>query len=140
MERSFYSMWINITSRFTNTLRVVGFLIVALAVFGWGLHYKMSLYDSPGTRSTAIPHAKLLSQKERPAAWTDVGSIRQEAQRQPSSIFYMQVVLAAIVIGLPIAAARWMRIWPTVWNVRRRQIATTNFFSFRPPPFLRSSI
>jgi hypothetical protein len=132
-------MRINITSRFTHTLRAAGILIVALAVFGWGLHYKLSLYDLPGNHSAAVPHAKLLSQKERPAASTAAGSIRLESRRQPSSIFYARVVLAAIVTALPIAA--WRRLWtrPTVWDARQRQIAETNFFSFRPPPVLNSS-
>ena len=131
MERSNHSMRINITSRCTYALRAVGILIVALAVFGWGLHYKMSLYDSPNSHSTAVPHAKLLSQKERPAASTEAGLIRLESQRQ--------VVPAAIVTGSAIAAPRWMQIRPTVWNARQRQIATTSFFSFRPPPFLNFS-
>jgi hypothetical protein len=139
LERSNHSMRINITSRCTYALRAVGILIVALAVFGWGLHYKMSLYDSPSSHSTAVPHAKLLSQKERPAASTEAGLIRLESQRQPSSNFYLQVVPAAIVTGSAIAAPRWMQIRPTVWNARQRQIATTSFFSFRPPPFLNFS-
>jgi hypothetical protein len=132
-------MQINITSRCTYTTRAVGILIVALAVFGWGLHYKMSLYDSPSNHSTAVPHAKLLSQKERLAASTKVGSIRLESQRQPSSIFYPQVLLTAIVTGSSIADSRWMRTWPMIRNARQRQIAATNFFSFRPPPVPNSS-
>jgi hypothetical protein len=132
-------MRIDITSRCTYTIRAVGILIVALAVFGWGLHYKMSLYNSPSDHSTSVPHAKLLSQKERPAASTDVGSIRLKSQRKPSSIFHPRVVLVAIVSGSPIASPRWMRTWPSVWIDRQRQIAATNFFSFRPPPVPNSS-
>jgi hypothetical protein len=133
-------MRIDITSRFSYTLRVLGILIVALAVFGWGLQYKMSLYNSPSDHSTGIPHAKLLSQKERPAASAEAGLIRLESQRRPSSIFYTQVLLAAIATGLPIAAPGWMQTWPMVWNVRQRQTATTSFFSFRPPPVSTPSI
>jgi hypothetical protein len=132
-------MRINITSRFTHTLRATGILIVALAVFGWGLHYKLSLYDSPGDHSAAVPHAKLLSQKERPAASTATGSIRPESHRQPSSILYPRVAPAAMVTALQIAVWRRLRTRPTVWNARQRQIAEANFFSFRPPPVLNSS-
>jgi hypothetical protein len=139
LERSYHTMRIDNTSRCTYTLRAVGILIVALAVFGWGLHYKMSLYDSPSNHSTAVPHAKLLSQKERPAASAEARSIRLEFQRQPSSIFYPQVVLAAIVTRLPIAAPRWMRTWPTIRAARQQRIAATTFFSFRPPPGPNSS-
>jgi len=133
-------MRLDITSRCTYTIRAVGILIVAFAVFGWGLHYKMSLYASPSSHSTAVPHAKLLSQKERPPASTEAGSTRLESRRQPSSIFYPAVVLAAIVAGLPIAVPQRMLTRPTVWNARQRQIATTNFFSFRPPPVPNPSI
>jgi hypothetical protein len=132
-------MRINITNRCTYTIRAVGILIVALAVFGWGMQYKMSLYDSPSNHSGAIPHAKLLSQKERPAASTEAGSIRLKSQRQPSSIFHPRVVLAAIETGSPLAGQRWMRTWPSVWNARQRRIAATSFFSFRPPPVPNSS-
>jgi len=133
-------MRINITSRGTCTIRAVGILIVALAVFGWGLQYKMSLYNSPSDHSTAIPHAKLLSQKERPAASTDTDWIRLESQRQPSSIFYPSGELAACLAGLQIATPRWVRTWSSLWSARLRQVAATSFFSFRPPPVPNPSI
>jgi len=42
-------------------------LVLALAVFAWGLQYKLSLYHSEARR-TGVPEAKLLSPRERPAS------------------------------------------------------------------------
>jgi hypothetical protein len=43
------------------------FLMLGLAVFLWGISYKLSLYRSE-VAQRAIPAAKLLSQKERPSS------------------------------------------------------------------------
>lgn len=40
--------------------------LLGLAVFFWGLHYKLSLYHSPVQAAHTSAAAKLLSQKERP--------------------------------------------------------------------------
>jgi hypothetical protein len=45
----------------------VSILLLALAVFGWGLHSKLSLYHVRARASETAPIAKLLSQRERPA-------------------------------------------------------------------------
>lgn len=54
--------------RFTRLGILAGGLFVfalAFAVFGWGLHAKLSLYHAPApTASTSV--AKLLSERERP--------------------------------------------------------------------------
>src|SRR5215471_12241846 len=41
------------------------FFGLALAVFAWGLQYKLSLYDPPQAVSHQIPEAKLLSKEEQ---------------------------------------------------------------------------
>lgn len=45
----------------------IGTLALLLAVFGWGLHYKISLYQDLGCSfsSTSVPPAKLLSEAEK---------------------------------------------------------------------------
>jgi len=43
----------------------VSVLLLALAVFGWGLHSKLSLYHVRARVSEATPIAKLLSERER---------------------------------------------------------------------------
>jgi hypothetical protein len=45
----------------------VSILLLALAVFGWGLHSKLSLYHVRAGVSEAVPIAKLLSERERPS-------------------------------------------------------------------------
>jgi hypothetical protein len=45
----------------------VSVLLLALAVFGWGLHSKLSLYHVRARDSETAPIAKLLSERERPA-------------------------------------------------------------------------
>jgi hypothetical protein len=44
----------------------VSILLLALAVFGWGLHSKLSLYHVRARASEVTPIAKLLSERERP--------------------------------------------------------------------------
>jgi hypothetical protein len=46
----------------------LGLLMLCMAVFSWGLQYKLSLYQSKNSIAHLAPEAKLLSQKERPAA------------------------------------------------------------------------
>ena len=45
----------------------VSILLLALAVFGWGLHSKLSLYHIRARTSETAPIAKLLSERERPS-------------------------------------------------------------------------
>jgi hypothetical protein len=44
----------------------VSILLLAFAVFGWGLHSKLSLYHVRARASQNPPIAKLLSERERP--------------------------------------------------------------------------
>ncbi len=46
-------------------LHLAVFALLAMAVFGWGLHYKLSLYHPAERTSIQGPVAKLLSQEER---------------------------------------------------------------------------
>ncbi len=56
----------------------VSILLLALAVFGWGLHSKLSLYHVRAGASEAVPIAKLLSERERPERYC--GTLRSESQ------------------------------------------------------------
>ena len=44
----------------------VSVLLLALAVFGWGLHSKLALYHLRARAAESTPTAKLLSERERP--------------------------------------------------------------------------
>jgi hypothetical protein len=48
----------------------VSILLLAFAVFGWGLHSKLSLYHVRTGASETVPIAKLLSERERPSDTT----------------------------------------------------------------------
>lgn len=111
----------------------VGILFLAIAVFGWGIKYKLSLYDAPGSVSTHIAQAKLLSQKERPF----MGSAMDSAHVLPPpipqpSVFYP--VLLAVVLVCGLRFVRTAKI--TVGDSRQQRCASSSFFSFRPPPVL----
>jgi hypothetical protein len=54
-------------SRQSHFVIGVSVLLLALAVVGWGLHSKLSLYHIRARDSETAPIAKLLSERERPA-------------------------------------------------------------------------
>jgi hypothetical protein len=54
-------------SRQSHFVIGVSVLLLALAVVGWGLHSKLSLYHIRARDSETTPIAKLLSERERPA-------------------------------------------------------------------------
>ncbi len=54
-------------NRHRAVLLPLGLLMLSMAVFGWGLQYKLSLYQGKDSITHLTPAAKLLSQKERPA-------------------------------------------------------------------------
>jgi hypothetical protein len=54
-------------SRQSHFVIGVSVLLLALAVIGWGLHSKLSLYHIRARDSETAPIAKLLSERERPA-------------------------------------------------------------------------
>ena len=71
----------------------VSILLLALAVFGWGLHSKLSLYQLRPRASETLPVAKLLSERERP---TDIA---QQSDLNHGDLH--AVALAATVILIP---------------------------------------
>jgi hypothetical protein len=75
-------------------------LVLAFAVFAWGLHYKLSLY-----RSEAAQHrqaaAKLLSQKERPFAGTEMERLLLHGLPVPVTARASAAPSAATGLALP---------------------------------------
>jgi hypothetical protein len=74
-------------------------IVLALAVFGWGLHSKLSLYHVSAQSSAHAPVAKLLSQRERP-------SDRLEQIALSSADPYMVVFAATALLLLRAAEAK----------------------------------
>jgi hypothetical protein len=104
----------------------LGLLMLSMAVFGWGLQYKLSLYQSKDSISHSAPEAKLLSQKERPVAV----QATVEVQRIPA---WPVVLLVVFTLGLLQAAARYLHfatreaVWPPPQGFLR-------VLFVRPPP------
>ena len=67
--------------------------VLALAVFGWGLHSKLSLYRVTAPTHSHAPIAKLLSQRERPHDGLE------QVAFSPADLH--RVVFAASVLLLP---------------------------------------
>jgi hypothetical protein len=79
----------------------VSILLLALAVFGWGLHSKLSLYHLQASETTPI--AKLLSERERP---TDTA---QHCDLNQGDLHMVALAASAILIPRPIESARAIR-------------------------------
>jgi hypothetical protein len=80
----------------------LGLLMLSMAVFGWGLQYKLSLYQGKDSTSHQVPVAKLLSQKERPATG--------QVLSNPADLPILTIVLiVALAIAFPPSAAWYLR-------------------------------
>jgi hypothetical protein len=108
-------------------------LILALAVLGWGTRYKLSLYDAPGSLSASMPHAKLLSQKERPVASGNANEISATALQALLSIFNSEILVVAVMLGLLLKVAFCVQALAIDYAYQQVR-SSSNFFSFRPPP------
>lgn len=110
----------------------VGLLMLAMAVFGWGLQYKLSLYKGKTSISHLAPEAKLLSQKERPEAWPEVGARPTELSAFPLLPAFIMVLALAPALYLP--AVRYVRTGSTERAPAPLPACVRAVF-FRPPPF-----
>lgn len=109
-----------------------GLLTLSMAVFGWGLQYKLSLYQGKGSIAHLTPEAKLLSQKERPL-------VAQELNTRPThlpafSIFPALLMAASAAIMQP-ATARYARTG-SVEKSRAPLPPCLQALFTRPPPVL----
>lgn len=119
------------------TLNIMGMLLLAVAVFAWGLQYKMSLYNPSSGLAASAPHAKLLSQKERPEPNT--ASIRLDSTQDRFPVSYTIFLFASIVCALVVAVTIQSRSLSLDKGSRQQRFAASDFFSFRPPPVLLPS-
>src|ERR1700760_2176844 len=96
--------------RRASAVTVFATLFLAFTVFGWGTGYKLSLYDPPGSRSTIIPAAKLLSQKERPTTAKVAAQLVPAAPTQETTNYYPAIVFVAFIFGLRHLISTWIRV------------------------------
>ena len=120
------------TNRRIHTLNVMGMLFLAISVFAWGLQYKISLYSPSSGLYAAVPHAKLLSQKERPES--NVASIKQNSTQDRSPVPYTIFLFASILCALVAAVIVQTHGLSLDKGSRQQRFAALDFFSFRPPP------
>ena len=120
-------------NRRVSVFTVFATLFLALTVLGWGTGYKLSLYDPPGSPSTIIPAAKLLSQKERPSTAKVATQLVPAAPAQKTSNYYPAIVFVAFIFSLRLLISTWIGVTTQHGSIAQRS-AHASFFSFRPPP------
>jgi hypothetical protein len=107
----------------------LGLLMLAMAVFAWGLQYKLSLYKDKGSISHSAPAAKLLSEKERPVTAQAIDS----QLTQPPAFPILPALLMLAIVPVFDQTVRYIRLTnaervPTPLPYRLRTVF------YRPPP------
>jgi hypothetical protein len=103
--------------------------VLAFSVFGWGLHSKLSLYETHHEARVAPPIAKLLSEQERPPSYQ-----AQHIRAQSSPVQLHVVAFYIAVAATPVSTEQF-------WLQRNVPPLIPVAFSFdgpsllRPPPF-----
>jgi len=109
---------------------------LGLAVFLWGLHYKVSKYDLWGTASPRPVPVKLLSQNEQPPQESSQLNRHRKAiatvlKFASQSLLWLLFVQACLLRAVPACTKR------TISRIRRVRPGTAlTIFFFRPPPIL----
>ncbi len=127
-------MRLNPPNRRFSTLSVMGVLALTIAVFGWGLQYKLSLYQHSGTHSRFVSQAKLLSQKERPAASNGLDADAPVDFEHQTPISAPTFLVAATLLSAFVAVLLWFRVDAVLGHSSHQRLAASTFFAFRPPP------
>ncbi len=114
-------------------------ILVAFAVFSWGVQYKLSLYNFPVKTIAATPQAKLLSQKERHVAIHEsmTGNVSGDLQRIPRYFCAFIGLIAAFSLARTL---RKLVSKETSEFVPLEACQYLTYFSFRPPPFATISL
>jgi hypothetical protein len=107
----------------------VSVLLLAFAVFGWGLRSKLSLYHI-ARASEATPIAKLLSERERPADAT------QHCSQDRDALDIAVAPLAITFVPLPAAALRARKRREEAPPLPSRTVTFNGPSLRRPPPSL----
>jgi hypothetical protein len=108
----------------------VSILLLALAVFGWGLHSKLSLYHIGARASATAPLAKLLSERERPADTAKHCDLNQ------GDIHAVARAASAMLIPRPVKQARVIQRRGDVPPLPPGTLARKGPALRRPPPSL----
>jgi hypothetical protein len=110
----------------------LAFVGLTLAVFTWGLQYKLSLYESPHAASRHMPAAKLLTGEER----STIPATNIDRVSSPASTVAIKTLTLAFfaLLGVNLIPRRTGRA-PGFVTVRTTSGRTTIATLFtRPPP------
>lgn len=117
--------------RFARTSLIPLFLIV-VGIFVWGVRYKLSLYDSPGSPARPIAEAKLLSPNERPGSVQTASQIRLQCTPSPQPYSRIHLIATVFFGMLPVRLVRANASASP--DAQCTSSSASSFFSFRPPP------
>lgn len=132
MAKTLCPMNPNVTRRRFSQLMALGAVLLGLAVFVWGLGYKLSLYGLPGSPSTHMVQAKLLSQKERPRAAQGLEQFSTKAPQFLGIVIAISLIAAACFSSLSLQLIRIL--FASHVGLRRSDDLLSTVFAFRPPP------
>lgn len=112
-------------------------LLLAFAVFSWGVQYKLSLYHPPAKASAHMAEAKLLSNKERPVQ-CNAPELAVAFIAQPVLTVVFACLAGALLVGLDLFGYIYAQT-DVRDNAQIPKQPSQSFFFFRPPPVILSS-
>ena len=113
---------------------------VAVAVFTWGLQYKLSLYDPPQAVTRKMPRAKLLSADEQAAvAASPVASLAKPPAKAIQAIFFCILFTFLLPLASPVSQLGSQQE-STAERLRLPRWSVNINAFFRPPPFLHAGL
>ncbi len=118
------------SARRNSIVTALGIVTLAFAIFGWGVQYKLSLYDAPAGHTISVAQAKLLSPKERTVAAQVPAVSLPETQTSLPVVVFMTIVSLGLLHSRPANGGRRRGDVP----VRVDRHVSSSYFSFRPPP------
>ncbi|MDQ2835421.1 MAG: hypothetical protein M3Y50_17100 [Acidobacteriota bacterium] len=127
----------DVTTRRSSYVIAVTVLLLAAGLFAWGLQYKLSLYDLPGSQTVSIPHAKLLSEKERPVA-LNANTFGTPSTPELALALFSAFLLSGFWPGAALVQTAWIWLRRKA-EARPKAHLRSSYFSFRPPPALALS-
>jgi hypothetical protein len=99
--------------------------LLALSVFGWGLHSKLSLYECNTGSQASTPIAKLLSDQERAPEHR-----MRHVDAKPA-----QLHIVVLYVAPPPRPAEFFGAWRDVLTIKPVAFAFDGPSLLRPPPY-----
>ncbi|OJV41760.1 MAG: hypothetical protein BGO25_19095 [Acidobacteriales bacterium 59-55] len=116
------------TARSGSDWMMVAIALLALAVFSWGVRYKLSLYNPDAHMSAA----KLLSQRERPAT-SETLKLATDPLVNSGPVTLFALAMGVMLTGLCILNTN-LPLKDAWHQAQIPKQPERTFFFFRPPP------